>query len=540
MEIEVKGHSGCPIDIVREGSDLFIYKSSYDKNYLDRLERQARKQQEAWKQEYQHIRIPEIFNIVHDDEHVSIKMEYVYSRNFIEYFETAGFEQIDYFIKALILFIERELQSSPLQLVKTSKTLDKFVDVKSKILGNPLLADDIDIAHLIKESERKFAEFTKLGYIKIPLGICHGDLTFSNILFNGNNYYLIDFLDSFIESPLLDIVKIRQDSAHLWSQLMYTKSYDRLRLKIICNKIDRDVDKYFQKYDWYNNFYVLYQLLNLLRILQYAKEKKVISYLKKEIAKVLKVEAEACHFRNYSLEKTKQSDKFSLIVPAAADSEEHPEAMPYIFSLDSSGIMLCLRSIQGLNLKVFDNIYFTILRKHAEKFCLKELFEIQFRRLGLNNVRLVILDEPTQSQTETVYRTLIQEDIGGGIFIKDADGIFRGEIRRENGIAIYPLEQMTIVNPRNKSYVTVDDMYYITNVIEKRVVGHYFNAGGSCFENASDFIVYYRTLSQNIDKVFISHIIYQMLLNKNKFRPIEVTDFKDWGNRELFEYYIKK
>lgn len=29
--------------------------------------------------------------------------------------------------------------------------------------------------------------------IKIPVGHCHGDLTFSNILFNGNNYYLIDF-----------------------------------------------------------------------------------------------------------------------------------------------------------------------------------------------------------------------------------------------------------------------------------------------------------------------------------------------------------
>lgn len=67
----------------------------------------------------------------------------------------------------------------------------------------------------------------------MPVGVCHGDLTFSNILFNGNNYYLIDFLDSFIEAPLLDIVKIRQDSAHLWSQLMYTKSYDQIRLQIV-------------------------------------------------------------------------------------------------------------------------------------------------------------------------------------------------------------------------------------------------------------------------------------------------------------------
>ena len=55
--------------------------------------------------------------------------------------------------------------------------------------------------------------FDALSDMLIPVGTCHGDLTFSNILFNGNNYYLIDFLDSFIESPLLDIVKLRQDTA---------------------------------------------------------------------------------------------------------------------------------------------------------------------------------------------------------------------------------------------------------------------------------------------------------------------------------------
>ena len=72
---------------------------------------------------------------------------------------------------------------------------------------------------------------------------------------------------------MMDIVKIRQDSAHLWSQLMYVHSYDKLRLKIICEKIDNDIDRYFSKYDWYKNYYNIYQLMNMLRILQYAKEK---------------------------------------------------------------------------------------------------------------------------------------------------------------------------------------------------------------------------------------------------------------------------
>ena len=112
--------------------------------------------------------------------------------------------------------------------------------------------------------------------ICIPVGVCHGDLTFSNILFNGNNYYLIDFLDSFIESPIMDMVKLRQDTAHLWSPLMYTGNYDSTRLNIICNKIDNELDKCFRKYDWYCKYYNIFQLLNFMRILQYAHDERVI------------------------------------------------------------------------------------------------------------------------------------------------------------------------------------------------------------------------------------------------------------------------
>ena len=244
MEIEVKGHSGCSIDIVREDNDLFIYKSSRDKKYLSRLVLQAEKQQKASKEEYQHVRIPQIFNVEKDTEHVSVKMEYVYSRNFIEYFETAGFEQIRYFIDALILFIEKELKGSPIQSIPTSVTMEKFLDVEQKISSNPLLKDNDDIKDILRIAKGRIDILCGQSSIDIPVGICHGDLTFSNILFNGNNYYLIDFLDSFIESPLMDIVKIRQDSFHLWSQLMYVKPYDKLRLKIICEKIDKEIDKY--------------------------------------------------------------------------------------------------------------------------------------------------------------------------------------------------------------------------------------------------------------------------------------------------------
>lgn len=535
MKLKVIGHSGCSIEIINEGKDLRIYKSTKDKKYLSRLEKQAKKQQEAYKEVYQHIRIPKIYNIEKDDNHVLINMEYIYSRNFIDFFETAGFEQIDYFVKALILFIEKEIKSSPVISVPTSTTLEKFYDVEKSVKENPLVSTDSDIVKILNQSRMIFEEFAEKNTIDLPIGICHGDLTFSNILFNGNNYYLIDFLDSFLESPLLDLVKIRQDSAHLWSQLMYGNPYDKLRLKIVCDKIDQEIDEFGKKYQWYLNNYFIYQLLNLLRILPYVKDESLINYFKIEIGKLLSKENKYYQIKT-ELVLTKQTNTFSLIVPAAADTDD--QTLPYVFKLNERGVMLCIEAIQGMNLNVFEKIYYTILRKHVDSFSIDQIMKLQFKRLGMNNVTVVVLDEPTETQTETLYQTIKKEKISGSIFIKDADGYYEAEITNTNGIALYTLEEMDIVNPKNKSYVTIDDMYYITNVIEKKVIGHYFNAGGSCFENSADFCHYYERLKNKFPEVCVSHIIYQMLLDRYKFRPIEVTNFKDWGNSSLYEYYF--
>lgn len=283
MDIQVKGHSGCQIEVEREENELFIYKSTDNLHYLDRLLLQAKKQQDAEQLELQHIRVPKIINVYKDNHSVIIKMEYVYSKNFIGYFEYAGFEQISYFIKALNLFLKYEIKNSPILTVSGDVVKRKFDDVFQKTINNKALNNDREILELLNKSAIHFANIKDM---LLPIGKCHGDLTFSNILFNGNNYYLIDFLDSFIESPLLDIVKIRQDSAFLWSKLMFEGNYDEIRLKIVADKIDQEIVHFASQYEWFR-YYPLFQLMNFLRILQYAHEEKVILYLKRIIYQLL-------------------------------------------------------------------------------------------------------------------------------------------------------------------------------------------------------------------------------------------------------------
>lgn len=222
------------------------------------------------------------------------------------------------------------------------------------------------------------------------------------------------------------------------------------------------------------------------------------------------------------------SKNFSLIVPAASDKGTDAGMMPRIFTTGKDGVLMCVKSILGLNLDAFDNIYFTILREHADAFDVDSLLQLQFRRLHLDNVHLVILDEPTATQAETIVRTIERQKISGAVFVKDADCFFRAEIYPENGVAVYPLEQLELVDPRHKSYVAVDDMQHITNIIEKRVVSHLFNAGGYCFEDVGKFLKVYDKYS-SMGQIYLSHLIYAMLLDGELFRPIQVKEYNDWN-----------
>ena len=223
----------------------------------------------------------------------------------------------------------------------------------------------------------------------------------------------------------------------------------------------------------------------------------------------------------------------NLIVPIAADKPEYESHIPYVFRMDDSGTMYCLKAILGLELSAFENIYITILKKHDAKYGIAGMLHLQIERLQLKNVHICILEKPTRNQAETIYQTIKQEGIRDAIYIKDSDGYFKSEVVVQNGVAVCPIEQLPVLNPQHKSYVNVDNLFYITNIIEKRVVSHLINAGGYCFEDAEQFCRYYERLVEKNEKLYLSHIVYAMLLDKIDFRPTIVEDFEDWGDKAL-------
>ena len=276
MNIDIKGHSGCNIDIIEEGDNLLVKKSTLDKKYLKRLELQGNKQMND-KCLTDSIYNPSISKIEANEDECYILMDYIYANNFIDYFEKASPQDIDHFIDNFIKYIHNEIDKCEIKKVSKNVFIDKFNSVVKNCEKNDLLKGNMRVKSILKDCENVFTNMPE--EFEIPVGICHGDLTFSNILFSSNKFYFIDYLDSFIETPIQDIVKLRQDTKYFWSTMMYKKKYDVVRLNIIFNYIDDKISEHFSNFEYYYRNYDRLQLMNILRILPYVKEEKVRDFV---------------------------------------------------------------------------------------------------------------------------------------------------------------------------------------------------------------------------------------------------------------------
>lgn len=111
--------------------------------------------------------------------------------------------------------------------------------------------------------------------IRLPSGYNHGDLTLGNILYSSKltTFYLVDFLDSYIDSPVLDLVKFRQDTHLKWCLFIYN-DMNNLRAKIALDYLDK---KLLEMYDIPH--YNLLQKINLYRIIPYCRTKLEKDYV---------------------------------------------------------------------------------------------------------------------------------------------------------------------------------------------------------------------------------------------------------------------
>ena len=231
----------------------------------------------------------------------------------------------------------------------------------------------------------------------------------------------------------------------------------------------------------------------------------------------------------------------NLIVPMACRCSDK---MPLEFQYNNNGEMKCIEALSGMSLLTFDNIYFVLPWAGDIRWDLQDKLIISVDRLRRDmriredtKVHYVVLDS-TSSQAETIYETIKFNDITGSIFIKDADNKCTIETTpTDNSVCLFSLENCDIVDPIHKSYVTLDDNMFVTNMIEKRVVSSYFNCGGYSFKDVNDFIEGYefcKKLEKN-EHMYLSHIIYYLILFKKMiFKPVIADSYTDFAIEKSF------
>lgn len=228
----------------------------------------------------------------------------------------------------------------------------------------------------------------------------------------------------------------------------------------------------------------------------------------------------------------------TLILPVAGRSSRFPNMRPKWLLTMPSGELMFEYSISKLDLQHVTKIVLVALAEHEDKFFKKSIIEKILLKY-CENVEIISLSNATNSQSETVVEAIQRSKTSGPIFIKDCDNVFSLEIASTNAVAFIDLHNCEEITPGNKSYIQLDRMKNVTNIVEKKIISEFFCCGGYQFASAQEFVSNFNELAKSLphtNEIYVSHVIYKMILDGSQFIAQKATDFCDIGtSREYFK-----
>lgn len=256
------GRSGCKFYL--DEDQIILRKISSGTQYNDRLRSQYQKQCK-FKDVY-NFSTPTPYEFSASEDLHYFDMRYVYGKTFNSFCSDSNVDQVLNFIDSLESFLEHSMNQSVLTDINFEKLQQKIKTISS-LLGKQF---DTYVKFLLNKPIEK-----------LLIGRNHGDLTMSNIIF-ADRYYLIDFLDNPYETPLNDLVKVKQDSEHRF----YLNLIERVdnKSKLCLNFIDTKLNsKFFNEVQ--SHEFLWLSVFNLLRVLPYLKNQQEIDSITRSLKK---------------------------------------------------------------------------------------------------------------------------------------------------------------------------------------------------------------------------------------------------------------
>ena len=267
----LKGHSGCGLNLYKQDNKFFLRKDAGNALYNKRLKKQYIKQN---KFELSGVKTPKIYDCGQENGLFYFDMEFLNGITLAEYMSNIKIKEINSLIGLLF-------KSLP---VKNSKILpDTDIVFKKKISQieeklRPCDREAIEAVQMLK----------KFDFSNVPLSYCCGDLTLENIMLDDNKQiYLIDFLDSFYDSWMIDVAKLLQDLELHWSYRNQEIDFNlAMRLAVAKEALIENITEYENAQTNIKTIYHIL-LLNILRIIPYTKDEKTDLFLKSSLNKII-------------------------------------------------------------------------------------------------------------------------------------------------------------------------------------------------------------------------------------------------------------
>lgn len=267
------GHSGCVVQLCKNSNGcLIVKKTSSDIVYNKRLEKQLIKQR-LFKSNCRGVSSPKILkSYTNQDNLYTFEMQLIDGQSISQYILHTDIPAINLLLDKLLDMFNINYQ---------------FDDHSSTIFQNKIKQLEKTISYKHESVDETFTKLKSFKFDKIHKSYCHGDLTLENILIsNEGEIYVIDFLDSFYDSWMIDAAKILQDIEIGWVYRFETPDANRdIRLALVKQKF---INKLLQLKDGkqliISIYYIL--LLNLIRIYPYAKEELTLLFLNESTKKI--------------------------------------------------------------------------------------------------------------------------------------------------------------------------------------------------------------------------------------------------------------
>lgn len=272
---KLSGHSGCDITLIRKSNSFLVRKVSSSESYNTRLKAQCIKQIEKGKLNFN---VPKIYYFGIDNNNLFyFDMEYINSYSLAKILPTLSYDEIRKTITELISKLDFDK--------KTSEDTNKTVKIKTKDVFNKINnKKEIDLNLLNKA----LSIVDQTDFSDMPLSSCHGDLTLENVLFTNHKLYFIDFLDSYVESWIVDIAKILQDLELHWAYRNIKMDANiELRTLIAKEKVIEEVKRHTNNSNKILRYVYIMLLINVMRIYPYSSDKKDLDFLNRSLKNLI-------------------------------------------------------------------------------------------------------------------------------------------------------------------------------------------------------------------------------------------------------------